>query len=98
MPEIEFPGHALAALCAYPYLTCTGCPVEVPGPRWGVHSDVFCIGGPDWELFLEGVLQEVAELFPARWVHMGGDEVLPDRWRACPRCKVASHVLCESFF
>ncbi len=92
VPEIEFPGHSLAALCAFPALTCTGCPVEAPAARWGVHRDVFCIGGSGWMQFLEGVLEEVVELFPSSWVHMGGDEVPPDRWNKCPQCQVTAPI------
>ena len=52
-----------------------------------MHSDIFCIGNERWVPFFEGILEELAELFPSRWVHMGGDEVPFDQWAACPRCK-----------
>ena len=79
IPEIELPGHSLAALAAYPELGCTPGPFEV-ATTWGVFEDVFC---PKEEtfVFLENVLQEVLELFPSSMIHIGGDEVPPDRWQ-----------------
>jgi hexosaminidase len=79
MPEIEMPGHALAALAAYPELSCTGGPFEV-GTTWGVYKDVFC-PKEDTFKFLEDVLTEVIALFPGPYVHIGGDECPKDRWR-----------------
>ena len=90
IPEIEFPGHCLAVLAAFPSLCCTGRPAEAPAARWGVFHDVFCIGNPEWKEFVQGVLEEVVALFPSNWIHMGGDEVLPDRWSGCHRCQVPS--------
>jgi hexosaminidase len=86
VPEIEMPGHASAALAAYPQLGCTGAPVAVPA-SWGVFADVFCAGHEETFTFLQGVLDEVVALFPAPYVHVGGDEVPKDRWRACERCQ-----------
>jgi hexosaminidase len=79
IPEIEMPGHALAALAAYPELACTPGPFEV-GTRWGVYEDVFC---PKEETFrfLENVLTEVTQIFPSGYVHIGGDEVPKKRWQ-----------------
>ncbi len=88
IPEIEFPGHSLAVLAAFPSLCCTGRPPEAPVAKWGIFHDVLCIGNPDWIEFIQDVLEEVVTLFPSSWIHMGGDEVLPDRWRNCPRCQV----------
>ena len=93
VPEIEFPGHAVAVLSVFPSLCCTGRPIEKPSAKWGVFHDVFCIGGDDWTRFLEAVVEEVTELFPSSWIHMGGDEVPLDRWTACPRCNVSTCVL-----
>jgi hexosaminidase len=80
IPEIEMPGHARAALAAYPELSCTGGPFEV-STRWGVHQDIFCPSERTFE-FLEDVLGEVMQLFPSRYIHVGGDEVPKDQWKA----------------
>jgi hexosaminidase len=79
IPEIEMPGHSVAALAAYPELACTPGPFQVH-TVWGVTRDIFC---PSEETFtfLEGVLEEVMELFPSPYIHIGGDEVPKDRWR-----------------
>ena len=82
VPEIEMPGHAKAALAAYPELGCTPGPFEV-WTRWGVDEDVFCPSEATFT-FLEDVLTEVVELFPSRYIHIGGDEVPKTRWKASP--------------
>jgi hexosaminidase len=78
IPEIELPGHSTAALAAYPELACTDGPFEV-STRWGVHEEIYC---PKEETFafLEDVLTEVMELFPSRYIHIGGDEAPKRRW------------------
>lgn len=86
VPEIEMPGHALAALAAFPELSCTGGPFEV-ATSWGSQDDVFCAGNEACFEFLEAVLDEVVELFPGPYVHVGGDECSKLRWRECPRCQ-----------
>lgn len=86
MPEIDLPGHMLAVLAAYPELGCTGGPYEV-GTRWGVYEDVLCAGNEKVYEFLENVFSEIVELFPCRYVHIGGDECPKTRWKACPRCQ-----------
>ena len=86
VPEIELPGHAKAALAAYPELSCTGGPFEVE-TQWGIHEDVFCAGSDAVFALLEDVFDHVVELFPSRYVHIGGDEVPKDRWLACSRCQ-----------
>lgn len=86
VPEIEMPGHALAALAAYPRYSCTGGPFEVE-KGWGVFPDVFCPGNDSTFAFLEGVLDEVIALFPSPYIHIGGDECPHERWEACPRCQ-----------
>lgn len=85
IPEIEMPGHALAALAAYPELSCTGGPFEVE-PKWGIFSDIFC---PKEETFafLEDVIAEVIEIFPSEYIHIGGDEAKKDQWKVCPHCQ-----------
>ncbi len=86
VPEIEMPGHARAALAAYPELSCTGGPHTV-ATEWGVHDDVYCAGNDAVFTFLEGVLDEVIELFPSEYIHIGGDECPKTRWKACSRCQ-----------
>ncbi len=86
IPEIEMPGHSGGALAAYPELSCTGGPFEV-STRWGVHKDVYCAGDDKTFEFLQDVLTEVIELFPAPFIHIGGDECPKDRWKACENCQ-----------
>ncbi|RPE09436.1 beta-N-acetylhexosaminidase [Chitinophaga lutea] len=92
VPEIEMPGHAQAALAAYPELGCTGGPYEV-STKWGVHKEVFCAGNDKVFTFLEDVLTEVLPLFPGKYVHIGGDECPKDRWKACPKCQARIKAL-----
>ena len=86
VPEIELPGHAQAALASYPYLGCVGKDYEV-SYTWGIHKDVFCAGKDSTFDFLEDVFTEVMELFPSKYIHIGGDECPKDRWKACPLCQ-----------
>ncbi len=86
VPEIEMPGHATAALAAYPEFSCTGGPFSV-ATEWGIFQDVFCVGNDATLAFLENVLDEVLEIFPSTFIHIGGDECPKDRWRVCPECQ-----------
>jgi hexosaminidase len=86
VPEIEIPGHFRAALTAYPELSCTGGPFEVR-TRWGVEADVLCPGNEQSFGFLQAMLAEVTDLFPSRFIHIGGDEAPRTRWKACPKCQ-----------
>ncbi len=86
VPEIEMPGHALAALSAYPHLGCTGGPYEA-ATLWGVFDDVFCAGKESTFKFLEDVLDEVITLFPGEYIHVGGDECPKTRWEKCEHCQ-----------
>jgi len=86
VPEIEMPGHALAALASYPELGCTGGPYEV-NKGWGVFEEVFCAGNDSTFAMLEGVLAEVMELFPSELIHIGGDECPKESWKACSKCQ-----------
>ncbi len=86
IPEIDLPGHMLAALASYPELGCTGGPYEV-WRRWGVSEDVICAGNEKAMQFLENVLLEVMEIFPSEYIHIGGDEVPRERWKECPKCQ-----------
>jgi hexosaminidase len=86
VPEIEMPGHAVAALASYPELSCTGGPF-VPANGWGVFDDVYCAGKENTFTFIQNVLTEIIELFPSEYIHIGGDECPKVRWNACPDCK-----------
>ena len=86
IPEIELPGHSLAALAAYPELSCTGEPIQVTN-EWGVFKDIYCAGNEQTFTFLEDVLTEVMELFPSEYIHIGGDEAPKLRWEACAKCQ-----------
>ena len=85
IPEIEMPGHAQAALSAYPQLSCTGLPVQA-ATKWGVFEDVFCTKDETFT-FLQDVLTEVIDLFPSSYLHIGGDECPKERWKTCPVCQ-----------
>lgn len=86
VPEIDLPGHMLAALAAYPELGCKGSSYEV-WHRWGVSKDVLCAGNDKIYPFLKDILAEVCELFPYEYVHIGGDECPKDSWKTCPKCQ-----------
>lgn len=86
VPEIEMPGHSSAALASYPILGCTGGPYEVQ-TKWGVFEDVLCAGKESTYSFLEGVIDEVLELFPSEYIHIGGDECPKTKWSNCPHCQ-----------
>jgi hexosaminidase len=86
VPEIEMPGHSLAALAAYPEFSCTGGPFKV-ATEWGVFEDVYCLGNDQTLTFLEEVMEEVLALFPSPFIHIGGDECPKKRWHECPRCQ-----------
>lgn len=86
IPEIEMPGHAEAALASYPYLGCrqTG---YVTLPVWGIIPEVFCMGRETTFKFFEDVLDEICDIFPGEYIHIGGDECPRDRWKECPDCQ-----------
>lgn len=84
IPEIEMPGHALAAIAAYPELGCTGQPAEV-GTKWGIYDNVFC-PNPATFRFLEDVLTEVMDIFPSTYIHIGGDECPKTAWENSKYC------------
>lgn len=90
IPEIEMPGHSMAALTAYPELSCTKQPLSVP-TTWGVFKDIDCVGDKGTFTFLQNVLDEVITLFPAPYVHIGGDETPKDRWKDCASCQALIH-------
>lgn len=86
VPEVEMPGHSVAALAAYPELSCTGGPFEV-ATHFGIFPDIFCAGKETTFAFLQDVLDEVMELFPSPYLHIGGDEAPKKRWKNCPDCQ-----------
>ncbi len=86
VPEIELPGHAVAALSVYPEFGCTGGPYEIRLVG-GVSDDVYCAGNESVYTFWENVFDEVSQLFPGKFVHVGGDECPKIRWKSCPKCQ-----------
>ena len=86
IPEIDLPGHMQAALACYPQLGCTGGPYEV-WRRWGVSEEVLCAGNEETMRFVEDVLNEVMDVFPSPYIHIGGDECPKVRWEKCPKCQ-----------
>lgn len=92
IPEIDMPGHMLAALTAYPELGCTGGPYEV-WTQWGIADDVLCAGNDKTLEFIDDVLTEIVELFPSEYIHVGGDECPKVRWEKCPKCQARIKAL-----
>ncbi|WP_163710459.1 family 20 glycosylhydrolase [Mangrovibacterium lignilyticum] len=86
VPEIEMPGHAQAALAAYPWLGCFDDTLKV-WPLWGVSENVYCAGKESTFEFLQDVLDEVIPLFPGTYFHVGGDECPKENWEKCPLCQ-----------
>jgi hexosaminidase len=86
VPEIEVPGHSLAALAAHPELSCTGGPFAT-ATHFGIFPDIYCAGKEATFEFLQNVLDEILELFPSPWIHIGGDEAPKSRWKNCPDCQ-----------
>jgi hexosaminidase len=86
IPEIEMPGHSLAALASYPTLSCTGGPFEV-ATHYGIFPDIYCAGKEETFTFIKDVLTEVMSLFPSPYIHIGGDEAPKTRWKDCPECQ-----------
>ena len=86
IPEIDMPGHMVAALASYSHLGCRDEKFEVR-TTWGISKDVLCVGKETTFEFVEGVLEEVVSLFPSQYIHLGGDECPRDRWKECPHCQ-----------
>ena len=89
IPEIDMPGHMKAALAAYPEMGCTGGPYEV-GHRWGIYTDVLCLGNEKVYDFCQDVLAELMDIFPSKYIHIGGDETPTTRWQACAKCQAVA--------
>ncbi len=92
IPEIDMPGHTTSVLASYNNLGCTGEPVETQ-IKEGIFDTVLCIGNPDSMQFCKDILDEVCELFPYRYIHIGGDEVPKIKWKACPVCNAKFNEL-----
>ena len=92
IPEIDMPGHMLAALASYPELGCTGGPYQV-GHYWGVYKDVLCVANSKVYEFVEDVLTEIMDIFPSEVIHIGGDETPTDKWQVCPKCQALNKTL-----
>jgi hexosaminidase len=86
VPEIEMPGHSLAALTAYPQLSCTGGPFSMPLDL-GIFNGIYCPAKAETFQFLQNVLTEVFQLFPGQYIHIGGDEVPKDDWEKSLECQ-----------
>ena len=92
IPEIDMPGHMLAALASYPELGCTGGPYQV-GHYWGVYKDVLCVSNERVYQFIEDVLTEIMDIFPSDVIHIGGDETPTEKWLQCPKCQALQKQL-----
>ena len=90
IPEIDMPAHSNAALAAYPHLACTTVDKFIgvlPG-LGGANADIiYCAGNEEVFSFLQGIIDEVAELFPSKYIHLGGDEAWKTHWKKCPKCQ-----------
>src|SRR3984957_8801051 len=93
IPEIDMPGHAQAAIAAYPELGSLDAKPSLPvSNRWGVHTHLFNLEPATFE-FLENVLSEILQLFPSRYIHVGGDEAVKDEWNASPTVQAQARRL-----
>lgn len=86
IPEIDLPGHTSAVLAAYPQLGCKDKEYKVAN-RWGVIRDVLCAGNPASLDLFKDIMDEVCKLFPGKYIHLGGDECVKERWKTCPKCQ-----------
>lgn len=86
IPEVEFPGHAVAVLAAYPQYSCNGGPLKVRN-LWGISRDIYCAGNDETFKFAEEILEEIFPLFESEYFHIGGDEAPKTRWETCPKCQ-----------
>ena len=92
IPEIDLPGHMVAVLATYPKLGCTGGPYKVR-ETWGVAEDVLCAGNDETYNFIKNILEEVTEIFPSEYIHIGGDECPKNSWKKCPKCQAKIKAL-----
>jgi len=88
IPELELPGHSQAALSAYPQFSCLGADANIEVVNdWGVFKEIYCAGNDSTFLFLETILEELMEIFPSEYIHIGGDEAPKFRWEHCAKCQ-----------
>ena len=92
IPEIDLPGHMMGALHVFPNLGCTGGPYPV-WPHWGVSREVLCPGNPETMTFLKTVVGELCDVFPSKFIHIGGDECPKERWKNCQKCQAKAKEL-----
>ncbi len=92
IPEFDIPGHTSAVIAAYPELSCTGEKIN-PQTTSGVFSDVLCVGNDDTFKMIYSVLDEICEIFPGEYVHIGGDEIFKSHWNNCPKCQAKRESL-----
>lgn len=86
IPEVDMPGHTMSILAGYPEVSCTGGPFHVL-EYWGIQKEVLCAGNEKTYEIVEGILDELLEIFPSEIIHIGGDEAPKDRWKECPKCQ-----------
>ena len=86
IPEVDLPGHSLSVLASYPELGCTGGPYEV-ATTFGVFEDVLCGGNEQSLRLAKDVLDEIMDIFPSEYIHLGGDECPKMHWKKCPKCQ-----------
>lgn len=86
IPEFEMPGHGLAAIAAYPWLSCRSLDVK-PRTTWGVEPIIMCAGKESTFQFLQDVVDELVDIFPSKYFHIGGDEAPRNEWKTCPLCQ-----------
>ncbi|HTW35326.1 MAG TPA: family 20 glycosylhydrolase [Rhizomicrobium sp.] len=104
VPEIEMPGHATAAIVAYPKLGSTSHPPKAVPSAWGVFDNLYNVDDSTFR-FLDNVLTEVMALFPGEYIHVGGDEAVKDQWKASPKIQaqmkklgIANEDALQSYF
>jgi len=89
IPEIEMPGHSSEVFSVYPELSCKGDTIKIHpftlGP--GIHKEIFCAGNNETFVFIKNVLSEISEVFPSKYIHIGGDEAPKDHWKECVKCQ-----------
>lgn len=86
IPEIDMPGHLVSAIACYPHLSCRGKKVNVSS-SWGIKHNIACCGNEDFYNFAYDVIDELCDIFPSKYFHIGGDEVPKSRWKVCPKCQ-----------
>lgn len=86
IPEIDLPGHMVAVISAYNELSCEGNPIDV-SKNWGILDTILCAGNPKMYEVICDILDEVCEVFPSKYIHLGGDEAPKKKWKSCPKCQ-----------